>query len=231
VAIFSTGDEISQGTCALGHIHDANLPMLLAFLAQAGADADDLGVLPDDRSAIATAFHALGTDYDLIITTGAVSMGGKDHIRAALTDVDGDIRAWRVALKPGKPVMFGRLRHIAFTGLPGNPFAVHVGFHLFVAPQIARLMGAKIKPFAQDVGIAGFDWHRKAGRAEVFPVRRIDFDASGLPVLERLGNSVSGTLLPLSGADGLAIVPAHLETIAVGAALRWHPFDLERNIK
>ncbi|MCQ0091377.1 gephyrin-like molybdotransferase Glp [Roseovarius sp. M141] len=227
VAVFSTGDELTEGTCAPGRIPDANRPMLLALLTQAGAAADDLGILPDDPVATTAAFHALGDAYDLIVTTGAVSLGGKDHIRAALTDAGGDIHAWRVALKPGKPVMFGTLRQTAFTGLPGNPFAVHVGFYLFVAPQIARLTGGQIRPYAQDAAIAGFDWHRKAGRAEVFPVRRTGNDASGLPVLERLGNSVSATLLPLSGADGLAMVPAHLDAIVSGDALQWHPFCLD----
>ncbi|UWQ86008.1 molybdopterin molybdotransferase MoeA [Leisingera caerulea] len=224
VAVFSTGDEISDGTCAPGQIPDANRPLLLALVRQAGAEATDLGILPDEPKATADAFAATSERYDLIVTSGAVSMGGKDHIRDALIAAGGDVNGWRVALKPGKPVMFGRLGGTAFTGLPGNPFAVHVGFHLFVAPQIARLLGARPARFATVPACAGFNWARKPGRAEVFPVRLATYDKNGLPVLERLGCSVSATLLPLSEADGLAVVPAGTDQVSTGDRLSWHPF-------
>jgi len=224
VAVFSTGDELCLGLPAAGQIPDANRPMLLALASQAGADVTDLGILPDDAEATASAFKGIGAQYDLILSSGAVSMGGKDHIRAALEAAGGAVHGWRVALKPGKPVMFGQLGPAAFTGLPGNPFAVHVGFHMFVLPQIMRLLGADPAPFAQVVAVAGFEWTRKPGRAEVFPVRLAAHDATGLPVLQRLGQSVSATLLPLSEADGLAIVPAETSHIHTGAPLLWRPF-------
>ncbi|MCX7567876.1 molybdopterin molybdotransferase MoeA [Sulfitobacter sp. F26169L] len=224
VAVFSTGDELCRGVRATGQIPDANRPMLLALLAQAGAEAIDLGILPDDATATAAALRGIGDGYDLILSSGAVSMGGKDHIRDALAAAGGEVHGWRVALKPGKPVMFGRLGGAAFTGLPGNPFAVHVGFHMFVLPQINRLLGARIEPFAPVPAVAGFNWIRKAGRAEVFPVRLLGHDDHGLPVLQRLGQSVSATLLPLSDADGLAIVPADASEIQTGAPLFWRPF-------
>lgn len=224
IAVFSTGDELCIGMPVTGQIPDANRPMLLALAQQAGAEVTDLGILPDDADATALALKDLGTHYDLILSSGAVSMGGKDHIRAALCAAGGTVHGWRVALKPGKPVMFGTLGTAAFTGLPGNPFAVHVGFHLFVLPQIMRLLGADPAPFAQVPALAGFEWTRKPGRAEVFPVRLTGRDATGLPVLQRLGQSVSATLLPLSDADGLAIVPAECSHIHTGAALLWRPF-------
>ncbi|QCO55585.1 molybdopterin molybdotransferase MoeA [Pseudorhodobacter turbinis] len=226
VAVFSTGDELRSGQRKLGQIPDANRPMLLALASAAGADVTDLGILPDDAEATARALKNLGAHYDLILTSGAVSLGGKDHIIEALVAAGGTVQGWRVALKPGKPVMFGKLGYAAFTGLPGNPFAVHVGFHMFVLPQIARMLGAKPAPFAPVPAVAGFDWSRKAGRAEVFPVRLAAYTASGLPVLERLGHSVSATLLPLGKADGLAIVPADCREISTGASLYWRPFCL-----
>jgi molybdopterin molybdotransferase len=112
----------------------------------------------------------------------------------------------------------------AFTGLPGNPFAVHVGFHMFVLPQIARLLGAPPASFASVPALSGFEWARKPGRAEVFPVRLTAYDDTGLPVLQRLGESVSATLLPLSDVDGLAIVPAETSQIKTGTPLLWRPF-------
>lgn len=224
VAIFSTGDEVQDGTCALGQIPDANRPMLLALAQQAGVEVNDLGILPDDADATAAALQGLGAQFDLILSSGAVSMGGKDHIREALTAAGGTVHGWRVALKPGKPVMFGSLGIAAFTGLPGNPFAVYVGFHMFALPQIDRLLGAQPASFAPVPAIAGFDWARKPGRAEVFPVRLLAYNENGLPVLQRLGHSVSATLLPLGDADGLAIIPAETNQIQSGARLFWRPF-------
>ncbi|WP_246030366.1 gephyrin-like molybdotransferase Glp [Litoreibacter halocynthiae] len=224
VAVFSTGDELRSGVRTLGQIPDANRPMLLALAQQAGTETTDLGILPDDAAATAAALDGICEHYDLILSSGAVSMGGKDHIRDALTAAGGTVHGWRVELKPGKPVMFGTLGSAAFTGLPGNPFAVHVGFHMFVLPQIMRLMGIEAKPFAPVPAVAGFDWTRKPGRAEVFPVRLVAYDEQGLPVLQRLGQSVSATLLPLGTADGLAIVPAGTTEITTGARLFWRPF-------
>lgn len=224
VAVFSTGDEVTDGACALGQIPDANRPMLMALVRQAGAEVTDLGIVPDNAAATTAALHQLGAEFDLILSSGAVSMGGKDHIREALTAAGGTVHGWRVTLKPGKPVMFGTLGRSAFTGLPGNPFAVYVGFNMFVLPQIARLLGAEPTTFAPVPAVAGFDWARKSGRAEVFPVRLLAYDNSGLPVLQRLGHSVSATLLPLGDADGLAIVPAETSQIQVGARLFWRPF-------
>ncbi len=224
VAILSTGNELCDGTRHPGQIHDANRPMLAALSRQAGAEVLDFGILPDDPQASSRAFAGLVGKADLILTSGAVSMGGKDHIRDALRAAGGEISGWRVALKPGKPVMFGRLGQSAVTGLPGNPFAVHVGFHLFVLPQLDRLLGRPRSGFAPVPAIAGFDWIRKPGRAEVFPVRLIAYDANGAPVLQRLGQSVSATLLPVTTADGLAVVPADADHIRSGMPLVWHPF-------
>lgn len=227
VAVFSTGDELCSGPLAPGQISDANRPMLLALAAQTGAEVHDLGIVPDDIEATAKALSRAAGQYDLIVSSGAVSMGGKDHVRAAVESAGGEIEGWRVALKPGKPVIFGKIGDTAFTGLPGNPFAVHVGFHLFVLPQLQRLSGQMNQPFAPTPAVAGFNWNRKAGRSEVFPVRRSGFDAHGKPVLQRLGRSVSATLFPLSGADGLAIVSAETSEIQPGAPLFWHPFGTD----
>lgn len=224
IAVFSTGNEVTSGCCVPGQIPDANRPLLCALLAQHGAEIHDLGILQDDSGATTARFSGLGARFDLILTSGAVSMGGKDHIRDALAAAGGRIEGWGVAVKPGKPVMFGKLGDAAFTGLPGNPFAVYVGFHLFVSAQLARLTGAAPQPFAASPASAGFDWLRKPGRAEVFPVRQSGHDTAGLPILHRLGAGVSATLLPLARADGLAIVAADTSAVALGDGLHWYPF-------
>lgn len=231
VGVFSTGDELAQGALQLGQIHDANRPLLLSLAAQAGSDVTDLGVLPDDLEQTKQALKAVRDRFDLVLSTGAVSVGGRDHMRAALNGAGGTLDGWRVAIKPGKPVAFGRLGQTAFTGLPGNPFAAYVGFHLFVGPQITRLSGAEPRPFARQLACAAFEWRRKPGRAEVFPVRLRGFDDHGTPELERLGASVSATLFPLAGADGLAIVPVETAHVAPGDRLRWQPFEEKGDIR
>lgn len=224
VAVFSTGDELRDGAVGPGQIPDANRPMLIALCREAGAEATDLGILPDDRDATRAALAGLGGRYELIVTSGAVSMGGRDHVRDALIDAGGRVNGWRVAVKPGKPVVFGRIGGAAFTGLPGNPFAAHTGFHLFVAAQIARLSGQHPAEFATVPARAGFDWSRSPGRAEVFAVRLGGYGDDGLPVLIRLGRGVSATLAPLAGADGLAMVAADCDRVEPGDRLHWHRF-------
>jgi molybdopterin molybdotransferase len=224
VAVFSTGDELAGGGKMAGQIHDANRPMLLALAREAGADATDLGILPDDLDVITQAFADLHGRFDLVLTSGAVSTGGRDHVRDALVAAGGTLDGWRVALKPGKPVAFGHLGSTVVTGLPGNPFSAYTGFHLFAEPQIARLAGDTPSSFATVPARAGFRWKRKSGRAEVFPARIVDHDAAGMPVLERLGSGVSATLFPLAEADGLGIVAAETERVESGDVLSWQPF-------
>jgi len=230
VGVFSTGDELAQGECGPGAIHDANRPMLLALAHAAGAEVTDLGILPDDLAETTRAFRDLGDRFDLVLTSGAVSVGGRDHVRDAMIAAGGQLDGWRVAIKPGKPVAFGRIGATAIIGLPGNPFAAYVGFHLFSGPQIARMMGADAPTFAKIPARAGFTWSRKPGRAEVFPVRLAGFDANGAPVIERLGRSVSATLFPLSEADGLAMVAATTAHISAGDPLAWQPFSISGDI-
>ena len=224
VAVLSTGDEVTDGPRGAGQVFDANRPMLCALARAAGADVTDLGILPDEAGTTAAHIAALAGHYDLVLSSGAVSMGGRDFLRPAFEAAGGTVAGWRVAVKPGKPVMFGRIGPTAFTGLPGNPFAVFVGFHLFAAAQLRRLAGGSPVPFAPRDAVAGFDWTRSPGRAEVFPVRVSGRDGAGRTTLMRLGASVSATLFPLAGADGLAFVPAGTARILPGQPLDWRPF-------
>lgn len=225
LVVLSTGDELATGTQRdLGQVFDANRPMLLALAQAAGCEAVDGGAMPDEVEPLAERLAELAGSADLVLSSGGVSLGGRDPIRPAFAQAGGKIAGWRVAVKPGKPVLFGRIGDTAFTGLPGNPMAAFVGFHLFVAPQIARLTGQSPSRFAPFKARAAFSWRHRPGRQEVFPVRCIGTDGTGLPLLERLGNGVSATLYPLAQAEGLAIVPAETEAVAVGDLIDWQPF-------
>lgn len=224
VVVFSTGDELAGKVRGAGQIHDANRPMLMAMCAAAGAEVLDGGALPDDMGTLARRLADLVPNADLLLSSGGVSMGGRDPLRPAFAAMGGDAAAWQVAIKPGKPVFFGRIGPTAFTGLPGNPMAAFVGFHLFVRAQIAVLSGGEPPEFAPLRGRAAFAWQRRPGRQEVFPVRCAGLDETGLPRLERLGEGVSATLFPLTSADGLAVVSADTAKVDPGDLLGWQPF-------
>lgn len=228
VVVLSTGDELAgSARRGAGQVFDANRPMLLALAEMAGCDAVDGGIMPDAVEPLSRRLAELAENADLVLTSGGVSLGGCDPIRPAFAMAGGEIAGWRVAVKPGKPVMFGRIGKTAFTGLPGNPMAAFVGFHLFVVPQIACLCGRSPAGFAPFKARAAFSWRRRRGRQEVFPVRCIGTDGTGLPLLERLGVGVSATLYPLAGADGLGTVPALSEGVAEGEVIDWHPFGFK----
>lgn len=201
--------------------------MLLALAQMVGCEAVDGGTMPDEVEPLSDRLADLWASADLVLSSGGVSMGGRDPLRPAFVRAGGEIAGWRVAVKPGKPVMFGRMGDTAFTGLPGNPMAAFVGFHLFVAPQIARLTGAEPVPFARWSGVAASDWRHSPGRQEIVPVRCLGTDGNGLPLLERLGKGVSATLFSLATAEGLAVIPAVSEGIVTGERVSWHPFRQE----
>lgn len=223
VGVFSTGDELVSRGRRDGQIYDSNRPTLLALAQAHGARVADLGVIPDDPAVLSAAIAEAAGRFHLLLTSGAVSMGERDFLRDALVAAGGEIAAWRVAVKPGKPVMFGRVGQAAITGAPGNPLSAYVCFQLFVSAQLARLSGRAPEPFAPAHAVAGFAWDGKAARTEIFPARVAGHDAAGLPVIERCGGGCSGTLFHMAGANGLGVIPRGSEPFAPGTRLMWHP--------
>jgi len=225
VGVFSTGDEIVEAgqSTAFGQIFDANRPMLVRLAQQAGADVTDLGIIGDTLDETASCFAGMAGCFDLIVSSGAVSVGGHDFIKPALEKAGGEVAFWQVAMKPGKPVMFGKIGEAIVAGLPGNSLAAYVGFKLFVDGMVARLSGL-LGPahLTTTPAFAGFDWTRWPGRTEYFPVKRVGTDEFGVPIVERLGRGGSASLAPLCQADGIAVVAADVDTVAQGDMLRWH---------
>lgn len=142
VALLTSGDELRQPGEALGagDLYDSNRPGLGALLQRLGAEVLDLGVLPDDPDALRQAFKQADADCDLVISSGGVSVGEADYTRQVLGEL-GDIEFWKLAIKPGKPLAFGRLSNSWFIGLPGNPVSSLVTFHLVAARAIRYLQG------------------------------------------------------------------------------------------
>ena len=147
VAVLSTGDELIDDGSPLrpGQIRESNKTMLLPLVAEAGCEAVDLGVVRDDEVALETLLRDAASSYDAIVTSGGVSMGDYDVVKAVLSRI-ADMRWMQIAIKPAKPFAFGcsrlrRSRHIPVFGLPGNPVSSMVSFELFARPALRKMMG------------------------------------------------------------------------------------------
>jgi molybdopterin molybdotransferase len=144
LALFSTGDELRDvgSTLNVGQIYDANRFVLTRLLAPMAVTIDDLGILPDDPAVIETTLAAAAREHDVVLTSGGVSVGDADHVRNVVARL-GQIEFWKIAIKPGKPLAYGRIGHCHFFGLPGNPVSTIVTFLLLVKPMLAQLAGAR----------------------------------------------------------------------------------------
>lgn len=144
VAVASTGDElvaVDGPPLGPGQIRDSNRPMLIAMLRDLGAEVIDLGRIPDDEKRLTATLHRGAHEADVVVTSGGVSMGEYDLVKAVLGEL-GDIDFWQVAMQPAKPFAFGRLDETPFFGLPGNPVSSFVAFEQFVRPALLHMMGA-----------------------------------------------------------------------------------------
>ncbi|MCV2366885.1 molybdopterin molybdotransferase MoeA [Roseateles oligotrophus] len=205
VALFSTGDELVMPGEPLkpGAIYNSNRFTLRAMLQGLGCEVIDLGIVPDKLDATRAALREAAAQADLIITSGGVSVGEEDHLRPAV-QAEGSLDLWQIAIKPGKPLAFGRVADKAwFIGLPGNPVSSFVTFALLVRPVILRLQGAsKLQPRGFMLR-ADFDWPKADRRREFLRVRLNE--AGGLDLFP---NQSSGVLTSAVWADGLLDVPA-----------------------
>ncbi|WP_375411582.1 gephyrin-like molybdotransferase Glp [uncultured Bradyrhizobium sp.] len=203
VAVFSTGNElVAPGAPrAAAQLYDSNRFMMMAMLARLGCDVSDLGILPDNRASLAAALKKVAGAHDLILTTGGVSTGEEDHVKAGVEDV-GTLVLWRMAIKPGRPVAMGIIDGTPFIGLPGNPVASFVTFAYVVRPTVLALAGAlQQNPMPMPVR-AAFTYRKKAGRREYVraTLRRAADDMLEAVKFPREG---AGLLSSLVQTDGL----------------------------
>lgn len=199
VALLSSGDEVVEpGTpLAPGQVYDANRTLLTAMCAEAGADVVAADLLPDDPSALRAWLYRWAAECDLIVTTGGASVGEHDWMRQIL-EAEGDLKLWRVAMKPGKPVAFARIAGTPVLTLPGNPGSAFTGTHVFVQPAI-RIMAAR-EPDPPRVRARLGAAVRNGGRTLFCRVRLEGDVAHPLPAQSSV---VLSNLIP---ADGYAIV-------------------------
>ncbi|MEY4640791.1 MAG: hypothetical protein RLZZ227_785 [Pseudomonadota bacterium] len=222
VALLNTGDEVvAPGTAlAAGQLYDSNSYTLEGLLQGLGFGVRKLGIVADTPAATEAALQQAVREADIVITTGGVSVGAEDHVRAAVEKL-GHLSLWKLAIKPGKPFSFGEIAGKPFFGLPGNPVAVFVTFVLLVRPFILRMQGALNTDVPVFPVAAGFAVEEASTRQEYLRVRLVN-KAEG-PVAELFPDQGSSVLSSLSWAEGLAVVPVRT-TIRPGDKLDYLPF-------
>lgn len=205
VATFFTGDEIVEPgqKLAAGQIYNSNKYTIKGLLKSLGCEVLDLGIVPDTLDATLEVLQQAAASADLIVTSGGVSVGEEDYVRLALEQL-GELKMWRIAMKPGKPLAYGKVGKAIFTGLPGNPVSTFVTFLLFVKPLILKMQGAeKYLPVKMPV-MADFEWP-SVNRQEYLRVRLIESEQGLLATL--YPHQGSGVLSSACWADGLVEVP------------------------
>ena len=222
VAVFSTGDEVVEPGAVrpAATIYDANRHLLRGLLEKFGAIVTDLGILRDEPAALQTAIAGAAEHHDLVITSGGVSTGEADHVRAALERI-GRLVFWRVAIKPGRPVAMGVVPGkpgyaAAFAGLPGNPAAVFVTFVRVMRPLLLRLAGAEPAPLAPLPVRAAFAYRKRGGRREYV---RVALRTAGDGAVEavKYAQDGAGVITSLTETDGLVELGEEVTEVAPGA--------------
>jgi len=217
VAVFSTGDELASPgeTRTAAQLFDSNRFMLMAMLKRLGCEVSDLGILRDAREPLAKALKDVAGGHDLILTTGGVSTGEEDHVKAGVESV-GSLVLWRMAIKPGRPVAMGIIGGTPFIGLPGNPVASFVTFVHVVRPTVLALAGATPAPPVAIPVRAAFTYKKRSGRREYVRVtlRRADDGALEAVKFPREG---AGLLSSLVDTDGLVELGEDITSVEPGA--------------
>ncbi len=203
IAILATGNELVEPGQALqsGQIYNSNKFLLAALVSKLGGEYLTLKpAIEDSLAATIAALEQAASQADLILTSGGVSVGEEDHVKAAIDQL-GKIESWKIKMKPGKPLVFGHIASTPIIGLPGNPVSSFVTFLLFVAPALRKLQGLRnLSPSSQQLPL-GFAVSKAQTRPEFMRVAVIDGR------LEKFSNQSSGVLSSTVWADALALIP------------------------
>ena len=223
VGVFFTGDELVEpgNPLAPGKIYNSNRYALVALLKQVGCKVINLGNIEDKFKSTCHALSELSGKCDLIMTTGGVSVGEEDHVKGAVESL-GELNLWKIRMKPGKPLAFGKVGNTAFIGLPGNPVSSFVTFAIFALPFIKKMQGnSKYQANAIKVQ-ANFDCKRAKPRRE-YARARLDYSTGSAQanLFPKQGSDVMSSIV---WADGIIEIPENT-TFDAGELLNYYPLS------
>lgn len=229
VAFMSTGDELKSLDSAdgspikTGEVYDSNRYTLHGMLQRLNVETHDLGVIPDDRDAVQQAFDKASEIADVIITSGGVSVGEADYIKEVI-DQNGEIQFWKIAMKPGRPLTFGKINNTLFFGLPGNPVAVMVTFYQFVKPALEMLASGSWKPPLTIPATSTSSIRKKPGRYEY--IRGIyTTNQDGTLSVHKTRSQGSGILTSMSEANCFILLDEERGSVSAGDQVVIQPFE------
>ncbi len=225
VVFFSTGDELRAvgETLEKGQIYDSNRYSLYGVLSRLDVDIIDMGVVLDKREDVETAFLAAASCGDVIITSGGVSVGDADYVTETLQKL-GKVNFWKVAMKPGKPLTFGKLKDSAFFGLPGNPVSAMVTFYQFVQPALRYMMGQTRLTTIRVPATCLSALKKHPGRVE-FQRGIMATDEQNKLVVRSTGKQGSGVLSSMSQANCFIVLPRECGNVEIGDEILIEPFE------
>lgn len=225
VAVLSTGDELAEPGTAAGpeQLYNSNRYTLRGMLDGMGCTVIDAGIVADDPVSTRATLRAAAERADIIISSGGVSVGEADHVKAAVED-QGKLRLWKLAMKPGKPLAYGRVANTPFFGLPGNPAAVFATFCIIVRPYLLRLQGvtSSVQPLQFKV-VANFNWPRAGSRQEYLR-GHIGYSTTGDARVDIFDNQSSGVLSSACWANCFVVL-APGQTLQSNESVTVIPFD------
>ncbi len=225
IAFFSTGDELASigRPLAPGEVYDSNRYTLFGALTQLGVDILDMGVVRDDPAAMEQAFAEAAEQADAILTTGGVSVGEADFVKDIMARL-GEVRFWKIDIKPGRPMAFGRLGNAWLFGLPGNPVAVMVNFYQIVLDALVKLQGVDPLPIRPAFQVRAAAPIRKLSGRREFP-RGVLFQEGGEWKVRLSGNQGSGVLRSMAEANCFIVLPEESGSVAAGDLVQVQPFQ------
>ena len=225
VAFFSTGDELRSigEPLAEGEVYDSNRYSLYGMLQQSGVELLDMGVVKDDPKALREAFEAASEAADAVVTSGGVSVGEADYTKNVLQQL-GEMHFWKIAMKPGRPLSFGKLGETLFFGLPGNPVAVMVTFYQFVLPALHYMAtGVPYQPFTLP-GVSRSEIRKRPGRFE-FVRGSFTLGEEGSIGVDAIGQQGSGILTSMSRGNCFILLPESCAGVKPGDRVEIQPFS------